>query len=69
MSHGGLWLVLQARGKDLFCHYSAGRWTKTLVPGSSAPQLMAWIPGTSSQWAAGDASGLAVGTAILKYGT
>jgi hypothetical protein len=67
---GGLWLVLAPKDDGMwFCHYSAGRWTRTLVPGSSVPRLIAWIPGTSSQWAAGDVSGLAVGTAILKYGT
>ena len=39
------------------------------MPDSSQAQLLAWIPGTNSQWAAGGASGFDVGTAILKYGT
>jgi hypothetical protein len=39
------------------------------VPSSATPQHLTWIPGTNSQWAVGDASGFAVGTAILKYGT
>jgi hypothetical protein len=68
--HSGLWLVLEARDKELwFCHYSAGHWTRTPVPSSATPQHLTWIPGTNSQWAVGDASGFAVGTAILKYGT
>lgn len=67
--HGGLWLVLATKDKkSWFCHYSAGHWTRTLVPDSSPPQLLAWIPGTNSQWAAGNASDFDVGTAILKYG-
>jgi hypothetical protein len=67
---GGLWLVLAAKGQESwFCHYSAGRWTRTPVPDSSQPQLLTWIPGTNSQWAAGNASGFDVGTAILKDGT
>jgi len=68
--HGGLWLVLAAKDKELwFCRYSAGRWTRTPVPDSSQPQLLARIPGTSSQWAVGGASGFDVDMAILKYGT
>jgi hypothetical protein len=58
--HGGLWLVLAAakNKQSWFCHYSVG-----------APRQLTWIPGTTSQWAAGDASDAAVGTAVLKYGT
>jgi len=68
--HGGLWLILATKDKkSWFCHYSAGRWTRTPVPNSSLPQLLASIPGTNSQWAVGDASDFDVGTAILKYGT
>jgi len=68
--HDGLWLVLAAKDKkSWFCHYSAGRWTRTPVPSSSLPQLLAWIPGTNSQWAIGAASDFGAGTAILKYGT
>jgi len=67
--HGGLWLVLAAKDKESwFCHYSAGHWTRTPVPSSPGPRELAWIPGTSSLWAAGDAGGFAVGTAIFKYG-
>jgi hypothetical protein len=68
--HGGLWLVLAGKGQEAwFCHYRAGHWTRTTVPSSSAPQLLTRIPGTNSQWAAGNADGFDVGTAILKYGT
>ena len=68
--HGGLWLVLATKDKkQWFCHYSAGHWTRTPVPNSSSPQLLAWIPGTNSQWAVGDIIGFDVDAAILKYGT
>lgn len=68
--HGGLWLVLDTKDKrSWFCHYSAGHWTRMLVPNSSDPQLLARIPGTNSQWAAGDTIDLDVSAAILKYGT
>jgi hypothetical protein len=76
--NGGLWLVLQAPDrKQWFCHYSAGRWTRTLVPGSMAQeagtQFMAWIPGTDSQWEVSGVSSINpgrvyLGTEILKYG-
>lgn len=72
--HGGLWLVLADASKELwFCHYSAGHWTRTPVPGRSGEQPdtqnLAWIPGTHSQWAVGGVSFASEGTAILKYGT
>jgi hypothetical protein len=66
--HGGLWLALEASGKQWFYHYGAGRCTKTPVPDSSMPQYMAWIPGTTSQWALGDPSNGNVSTVVLKYG-
>jgi hypothetical protein len=76
---GGLWLVLQAPDrKQWFCHYSAGTWTRTLVPdsGMQSPgsQFLAWIPGTRSQWEVSGVSSvgpgpLFTGTAILKYGS
>ena len=65
-----MWLVLEAKGQaPWFCHYRAGRWTRVPVPGSSAPQHLVWIPGTSSQWATGDVVDTDIGTAIFKYGT
>ena len=68
--HGGLWLVLAASNKELwFCHYSAGHWTRTPVPGRSGEQPLAWIPGTHSLWAVGGVSFASDGTAVLKYGT
>lgn len=73
---GGVWLVLQAGAdnKQWFCHYSAGRWTRTPVPSRSGEQPgvsdLVWVPGTHSQWAVGDVSSADDdGTAILKYGT
>jgi hypothetical protein len=72
--HGGLWLVLDVGAKHelWFCHYNAGRWTRTPVPRRSGKQPevfnLVWIPGTDSQWAAG-LSFASVDTAILKYGT
>jgi hypothetical protein len=72
---GGVWLVLQAsaNNKLWFCHYSAGRWTRTPVPSRSGEQPdvsdLVWIPGTDSQWALGSVSSADGGTAILKYGT
>jgi hypothetical protein len=74
--HDGLWLVQAANpGKEeWFCHYSAGHWTRTLVPPryGKQPQMqnLAWIPGTGSLWAAGDVSFTSTtSAAILKYGT
>ena len=73
--HGGLWLVLDADASNelWFCHYIAGHWTRTPVPGRSGEQPeaqnLAWIPGTHSQWAVGGVSIADDGTAILKYGT
>jgi len=73
---GGVWLVMQAgaNNKQWFCHYSAGRWTRTPVPSRSGEQPgvsdLVWVPGTHSQWAVGDVSSANDdGTAILKYGT
>jgi hypothetical protein len=73
--NGGLWLVLQAgaHNKLWFCHYSAGRWTRTPLPSTSGEQPdvfnLAWIPGTHSQWALGSVDSADIGTAILKYGS
>jgi hypothetical protein len=73
--HGGIWLPLAASAtKELwFCHFSAGRWTRTPVPSRSGeqPQVqdLAWIPGTRSVWAIGGVSFADLGTAILKDGT
>ena len=37
---------------------NAGRWTRTLVPGTAKTTVqevtrLAWVPGTRSEWAAG----------------
>jgi hypothetical protein len=80
--HGGIWFVVSiGTGKNLstwFAHYAGGTWTKTAVPdvpGSLPPPLnqtmpsqLAWIPGTRSLWAAGNADSVNLSTAVLKYG-
>jgi hypothetical protein len=73
--HGAVWLVLEASGsqEQWFCHFSAGRWTRTPAPRGSGEQPLvdnlAWIPGTHSLWAAGGLDRADIGTAILKYGS
>jgi hypothetical protein len=77
--HGGIWLTadldINHSLVQYWYHYNGGRWTRQLV---SAPRGyddivfgMAWIPGTTSVWADGEAdpnsSGHAVGV-IAKYG-
>lgn len=71
---GGIWLetnVSSGKGSLWFCHYSDGRWTRTLVPSEDGEQPLVFnlslIPGTRSLWAAG--VDLADdGASILKYG-
>jgi hypothetical protein len=75
--HGGIWLAADT-GLDLvqyWYHYNGGRWTRQLVP---APRGyndvvfgMAWIPGTTSVWADGEADanvGVHTVGVIAKYG-
>ena len=68
--HGGLWLVLAGKAR----RRGSATTARAAGPGRPCrvrplPQLLARIPGTNSQWAAGNADGFDVGTAILKYGT
>jgi hypothetical protein len=75
--HGGLWLAAAA-GLDLaqyWYHYTGGRWTRTLMPAPKGynitPFGMAWIPGTASLWADGEAdanTGTHTVGVIEKYG-
>jgi len=76
--HGGVWAGISiGTGPQLtvwFAHYAGGAWTKTAIPvtaghdplGQTTISQLAWIPGTRSLWAAGEAD---LGTAVLKYGT
>ncbi len=66
--HGGLWLTWQTYDpqQSYLVHYSGGRWTQQVAPGTSTViAALASIPGTTSVWAAGS-SGPGV---ILKYGS
>jgi hypothetical protein len=75
--HGGIWLTA-ATGLDLvqyWYHYDGGHWTRSLVP--SPPGYgntvfgLAWIPGTTSVWADGEAdanTGAHTVGVIEKYG-
>jgi hypothetical protein len=76
--HGGIWLAVST-GLDMvqyWYHYHGGHWTKTLVTSpkgyGNSVFGMAWIPGTTSIWADGQADANTathtVGT-IAKYGT
>jgi hypothetical protein len=59
--HGGVWLVANGPGpafKWFFDHFSGGRWTRKLAPSTAQTTVqevtrLAWVPGTSSEWAAG----------------
>jgi hypothetical protein len=59
--HGGLWLVSNGPGPAFswfFDHFSGGRWTRRLAPSTAQTTVqevtrLAWVPGTSSEWAAG----------------
>jgi len=59
--HGGLWLVTNGPGPAFswfFDHYSGGRWTRRLPRSTATTTVqqvtrLAWVPGTSSEWAAG----------------
>lgn len=71
--HGGIWLAADggSNGTIWFCHYSGGRWSRTLVPSNDGAQPLVFnlssIPGTRSLWAAGtDLNDL--NAPILKYG-
>lgn len=75
--HGGIWLAA-GTGLDLaqyWYHYAGGRWTKTPVPAPTGYNIMlsdmAWIPGTASLWADGEAdanTGTHTVGVIEKYG-
>jgi hypothetical protein len=74
--HGGIWLLADAKGGDLaqyWYHYSDGGWTRQLVPTPRGYNTtlfgMAWIPGTTSIWAVGEADSnrRAVGV-VARYG-
>jgi hypothetical protein len=75
--HGGIWLTAST-GLDLvqyWYHYNGGHWTRVLVPSprgySNMVFGMAWIPGTTSVWADGEAdanTGVHSVGVIAKYG-
>jgi hypothetical protein len=75
--HGGVWLSAGI-GPDLvqyWYHYADGHWTRSLVPSprgySNMVFGMAWIPGTTSVWADGEAdanTGTHSVAVIAKYG-
>jgi hypothetical protein len=75
--HGGIWLAA-GTGLDLaqyWYHYTDGRWTRTPVPSPKGYNVMlfgmAWIPGTVSIWADGEAdanTGAHTVGVIEKYG-
>jgi hypothetical protein len=77
--HGGIWLAadiaVNFSSVQYWYHYNSGRWTRQLVPAPAGYNDvvfgMAWIPGTTSVWADGEAdpdiSGHTVGV-IAKYG-
>ena len=76
---GGVWLLAEA-GTAFYnliqyvYHYSHGRWTRQPVPSprkyEDSLSGLAWIPGTTSVWAAGDAdlnNGTGSAGVILRY--
>jgi hypothetical protein len=75
--HGGIWLTADA-GLNLvqyWYHYDGGHWTRTLVPAPRGYGTtvfgLAWIPGTTSVWADGEAdanTGTHTVGVIAKYG-
>jgi hypothetical protein len=78
--HGGIWLAADTETKDFndpqyWYHYSGGRWARRLVlsPRAYLNEVfgMAWIPGTRSVWAVGEADadqGNSNEGVIAKYG-
>jgi hypothetical protein len=72
--HGGLWLCTLADTQQYCYHYSAGRWSRQLVPCPRGYGLQIYgltlIPETTSLWAVGEAdpnrSGAPIGV-ILRY--
>jgi hypothetical protein len=56
-----VWLVANGHGpafKWFFDHFSGGRWTRKLAPSTAQTTVqevtrLAWVPGTSSEWAPG----------------
>jgi len=73
--HGGLWLIADFYGNNpqqYWYHYNGGRWTRQLVPSprgySNVLSGMAWVPGTGTVWAVGEAdhSGGSIGV-IARY--
>jgi hypothetical protein len=75
--HGGIW-VAAGTGLELaqyWYHYTGGHWTRTPVPSPKGYSIMlfgmAWIPGTASIWADGEAdanTGAHTVGVIEKYG-
>jgi hypothetical protein len=78
---GGIWLAADVdvnfNSVQYWYHYNGGRWTRQLVSSprgySNMVFGMAWVPGTRSVWADGEADpdssrGHTVGV-IAKYGT
>lgn len=70
---GGVWLLANV-GQDWY-HYSAGRWTRTLVPTPKGYNdemfSLAWVPGTTQMWSVGEADGNDVNATlgvITRYG-
>jgi hypothetical protein len=76
--HGGIWLLadlnVNFNTQQYWYHYSAGHWTRQLVPSprghNSTMFAMASVPGTTSVWAVGEADpnyrGHAIGV-IARY--
>ncbi len=77
--HGGAWLVADAGTAfsnlaQYLYHYNHGKWSRQLVPSprryNNSLFGMAWIPGTTSVWAAGEGdlnSGTGTVGVILRY--
>lgn len=77
--HGGIWLTADSAVNfnlvQSWYHYNGGRWTRSLVPSprgyNNLVFAMAWIPGTTSVWADGEAdanAGVHTVGVIAKYG-
>jgi len=72
--HGGVWLVANGPGPAFswfFDHFSGGQWTRKLAPSTATTTVqevtrLVWVPGTSSEWAAGGL--LPVGSSVDVLG-